>query len=63
MNLVEGGEPHRCGWLKDKYGLIWQIVPTALGRMLEDKDPEKANRVMKAMLQMVKLDISGLQRA
>jgi predicted 3-demethylubiquinone-9 3-methyltransferase (glyoxalase superfamily) len=62
-NLVEGGEPHRCGWLKDKYGLIWQIVPTALGRMLEDKDPEKANRVMKAMLQMVKLDISGLQRA
>jgi predicted 3-demethylubiquinone-9 3-methyltransferase (glyoxalase superfamily) len=51
--LVEGGEPHRCGWLKNKYGLSWQIVPTALGRMLEDKDPEKANRVMKAMLQMV----------
>jgi predicted 3-demethylubiquinone-9 3-methyltransferase (glyoxalase superfamily) len=61
--LVEGGEPHRCGWLKDKYGLSWQIVPTALGRMLQDKDPEKSNRVMKAMLQMVKLDISGLQRA
>jgi predicted 3-demethylubiquinone-9 3-methyltransferase (glyoxalase superfamily) len=61
--LVEGGEPHCCGWLKDKYGLSWQIVPTALGRMLQDKDPEKSNRVMKAMLQMVKLDINGLQRA
>jgi predicted 3-demethylubiquinone-9 3-methyltransferase (glyoxalase superfamily) len=61
--LVEGGEPQRCGWLKDKYGLSWQIVPTALGVMLQDKDPGKSSRVMKAMLQMVKLDISALQQA
>jgi predicted 3-demethylubiquinone-9 3-methyltransferase (glyoxalase superfamily) len=61
--LVEGGEPQRCGWLKDKFGVSWQIVPTALGVMLQDKDPQKSSRVMKAMLQMVKLDISGLQRA
>ena len=61
--LCAGGEPSRCGWLKDKYGLSWQITPTALGRMLGDKDPEKSKRVMQAMLQMSKLDINGLQQA
>jgi predicted 3-demethylubiquinone-9 3-methyltransferase (glyoxalase superfamily) len=61
--LVEGGEPQRCGWLKDKYGLSWQIIPTALGVMLQDKDPKRSSRVMQAMLQMVKIDIGGLQQA
>jgi predicted 3-demethylubiquinone-9 3-methyltransferase (glyoxalase superfamily) len=61
--LSEGGSKDRCGWLKDKYGLSWQIIPTALGRMLQDKDPAKANRVMKAMLQMDKIDIRRLQEA
>jgi predicted 3-demethylubiquinone-9 3-methyltransferase (glyoxalase superfamily) len=61
--LSEGGEKGPCGWLKDKYGLSWQIVPTALGEMLQDKDAEKANRVMGAMLQMSKIDIAGLRRA
>ena len=61
--LSEGGEPGPCGWLKDKYGLSWQIIPNALGEMLQDKDPEKANRVMRAMLQMSKIDIAGLRRA
>lgn len=61
--LSRGGEPGPCGWLKDKYGLSWQIVPTALGEMLQDKDAEKANRVMQAMLQMSKIDIAGLRRA
>ena len=61
--LSEGGEKGPCGWLKDKYGLSWQIVPTALGEMLQDKDAEKANRVMGAMLQMSKLDLAGLRRA
>jgi predicted 3-demethylubiquinone-9 3-methyltransferase (glyoxalase superfamily) len=59
----EGGASSRCGWLKDKFGLSWQIVPTALGRMLSDKDPEKAGRVMNAMLQMDKLDLKRLQQA
>jgi predicted 3-demethylubiquinone-9 3-methyltransferase (glyoxalase superfamily) len=58
-----GGEPQRCGWLGDKYGLSWQIIPTALGEMLQDEDAEKSNRVMKAMLAMEKLDIAGLERA
>ena len=58
-----GGSPSRCGWLKDKFGLSWQIVPNALGRMLGDKDPAKAGRVMNAMLQMNKLDLPELQRA
>jgi predicted 3-demethylubiquinone-9 3-methyltransferase (glyoxalase superfamily) len=58
-----GGEPSRCGWLKDKYGLSWQIVPNALGRMLSDKDPEKSKRVMDALLQMNKLDLKHLQQA
>src|SRR6202521_478190 len=55
--LSEGGEKAGCGWLKDKYGLSWQIVPGALGEMLHDKDAEKAKRVMRAMLQMSKIDI------
>ena len=61
--LSAGGEIQRCGWLKDKYGLSWQIIPSALGRMLGDKDPEKSKRVMNAMLQMKKIDIGGLKRA
>ena len=61
--LSEGGEKGQCGWLKDKYGLSWQIVPTALGELLGDKDPEKANRVMQAMLKMTKIDINDLQQA
>ncbi len=59
----EGGEPGPCGWIKDKYGLSWQIVPTALGELMGDSDPEKAGRVMQAMLQMGKLDVAALQRA
>ena len=55
--------PSRCGWLKDKFGLSWQIVPTALTRMLGDKDAEKSGRVMNAMLQMNKLDLKRLQEA
>jgi predicted 3-demethylubiquinone-9 3-methyltransferase (glyoxalase superfamily) len=61
--LVEGGKPQQCGWLKDKYGVSWQIVPTVLGEMLRDNDPRKAARVMTAMLQMVQIDIETLQRA
>jgi predicted 3-demethylubiquinone-9 3-methyltransferase (glyoxalase superfamily) len=61
--LTEGGAPGRCGWLKDKFGLSWQIVPTALGRMLSDKDAAKSTRVMTAMLQMDKLDLTRLQQA
>jgi predicted 3-demethylubiquinone-9 3-methyltransferase (glyoxalase superfamily) len=61
--LSEGGEKQRCGWLKDKYGVSWQIVPSALGRMLQDKDHEKSGKVTKAMLQMDKIDIKGLQQA
>ena len=53
----------QCGWLKDKFGLSWQIIPTTLGKLLGDKDPAKANRVMQAMLQMKKIDIKALQRA
>ena len=61
--LSDGGQKSRCGWLKDKYGLSWQIIPSALGKMLGDKDPEKSQRVMKAMLQMDKIDIRRLQEA
>jgi predicted 3-demethylubiquinone-9 3-methyltransferase (glyoxalase superfamily) len=61
--LSDGGQEVQCGWLKDKYGLSWQIVPTILGEMLNDPDPKKAERVMKAMLQMKKIDIKGLKRA
>jgi predicted 3-demethylubiquinone-9 3-methyltransferase (glyoxalase superfamily) len=53
--LSAGGKKERCGWLKDKYGLSWQIIPTALGEMLGDKDPQKAGRVMQAMMQMARL--------
>lgn len=58
-----GGEEQPCGWLKDKFGLSWQVIPGALGRMLGDKDPARAQRVMQAMLKMKKIDIAGLQRA
>jgi len=61
--LSEGGEISQCGWLKDRYGLSWQIVPTALGEMLGDPDPKKAQNVMQAMLQMTKIDIAALRRA
>jgi len=61
--LIEGGEPSQCGWLVDRFGLSWQIVPTALGRLLGDADQERAGRVMQAMLGMVKLDVAGLQAA
>jgi predicted 3-demethylubiquinone-9 3-methyltransferase (glyoxalase superfamily) len=61
--LSEGGKKERCGWLKDKYGLSWQIIPSALGKLMGDKDAEKAKRVMQAMLQMDKIDIARLQQA
>lgn len=61
--LSENGEKGRCGWLKDKYGLSWQIIPTALGEMLGDKDPAKAKRALEAMLKMGKIDIKTLMRA
>ena len=61
--LSEGGEKGPCGWLKDKYGLSWQIVPTVLLELMEDKDKEKANRVREAMLQMHKIDIKTLMQA
>jgi predicted 3-demethylubiquinone-9 3-methyltransferase (glyoxalase superfamily) len=61
--LSAGGQKSRCGWLKDKYGLSWQVVPRILGGLMQDKDPEKSKRVMHAMLQMDKLDIEGLKRA
>jgi predicted 3-demethylubiquinone-9 3-methyltransferase (glyoxalase superfamily) len=61
--LEDGGKPLQCGWLTDKFGLTWQIVPTALGDMLASKDGEKSKRVMQAMMQMVKLDIATLKRA
>ena len=61
--LSEGGEEGPCGWLKDKYGLWWQIVPTVLGELLGDKDPAKAGQVMQAMLKMHKLDIAALRQA
>ena len=61
--LTQGGEESQCGWLKDKYGLSWQIVPIALTEMLSDPDPVKAQRVMQAMLQMKKIDVQGLKNA
>ena len=61
--LTEGGQESQCGWLKDKYGLSWQIVPTILPKLLKDKDPKKSQRVMQAMLQMKKIDIQALQQA
>jgi predicted 3-demethylubiquinone-9 3-methyltransferase (glyoxalase superfamily) len=61
--LSEGGKKERCGWLKDKYGLSWQVVPAILGKLLQDQDAEKAKRVVAAMLQMDKLDIERLSHA
>lgn len=61
--LSAGGEVQQCGWLKDKYGLSWQIIPSALMELMGDPDPVKSGRVMQAMLQMVKIDIEGLKKA
>ena len=61
--LSDGGEKHACGWLRDPFGVSWQVVPTMLGKMLQDSDPAKAACVMQAMLEMTKLDIGELQRA
>src|SRR5438128_4630997 len=61
--LSAGGKGVQCGWLKDKFGLSWQIVPTILGELMSDKDPAKSERVMEAMLKMVKLDINKLKSA
>lgn len=61
--LSEGGELQQCGWLKDKFGISWQIIPSALPRLMSDPDREKANRVMQAMMRMQKIDIAGLERA
>jgi predicted 3-demethylubiquinone-9 3-methyltransferase (glyoxalase superfamily) len=61
--IADGGEPSQCGWLKDKFGLSWQIVPKVLLRLLNDRDAAKSSRVMNVMLEMRKLDIQGLQQA
>lgn len=61
--LSAGGRKDRCGWLQDRFGVSWQIIPTALGKLMSDPDPEKSKRVMKAMLQMDKIDINGLKQA
>ena len=61
--LSAGGEKSRCGWLKDKFGLSWQVVPNILGKLMQDKDAERANKVMQAILQMDKLDIKLLEQA
>ena len=58
-----GGKDLRCGWVTDKYGVTWQIIPGLLSRMLTDKDPAKAQRVMQAMMAMIKIDVAALQRA
>ncbi len=61
--LSDGGKPERCGWVRDRYGVSWQVVPSVLPKLLGDPDPAKAGRVMQAMLGMSKLDLAGLQRA
>ncbi len=61
--LSEGGHQDRCGWLTDKFGITWQVVPTILGKVLGDPDREKAGRAMDAMMKMTKLEIAGLQKA
>ncbi len=61
--LLAGGETMQCGWLKDKFGVCWQIIPKALGELLGDKDPQKSQRVMKAMMKMIKIDVVELRRA
>lgn len=60
---ADGGEESRCGWLKDKFGLSWQIIPTILGELLGDKDPARSGRAMQTMMQMVKIDIQALKDA
>lgn len=61
--IANGGEPSMCGWLKDPYGLSWQVTPSILNKYIRDKDPVKAGRVMNAMLKMRKIDIAGIERA
>jgi predicted 3-demethylubiquinone-9 3-methyltransferase (glyoxalase superfamily) len=61
--LLAGGAAMQCGWLTDKFGISWQIIPKVLGEMLGDKDPQKSQRVMKAMMKMIKIDMEGLRRA
>jgi predicted 3-demethylubiquinone-9 3-methyltransferase (glyoxalase superfamily) len=61
--LSAGGKPDRCGWVKDRYGLSWQVVPTVLPALLSDPDPAKAQRTIEAMLKMSKLDIAALEKA
>jgi predicted 3-demethylubiquinone-9 3-methyltransferase (glyoxalase superfamily) len=61
--LLEGGAPQQCGWLTDKFGVAWQVIPTALPKMLRDKDPARARRVMEAMLKMVKIEVKALKAA
>jgi len=61
--LTDGGEPSQCGWLKDRFGVSWQIIPTALGELMGDPDAERAGRVVQAMLGMSKIDVAALQRA
>ncbi len=61
--LSEGGGTKQCGWLQDKYGVSWQIIPPILGQLLQDKDAEKSKRVMQAMMQMTKIDIAALKKA
>jgi Uncharacterized protein conserved in bacteria len=63
QNLSAGGEKSRCGWLKDRFGVSWQIVPPILGELLNDEDDKKSNRVMQAMLKMTKFDIKKLKQA
>lgn len=63
QKLSDGGEIEMCGWLRDKYGVSWQIIPSVLGELLQDPDPVKAGRVMQAMLQMNKIDIAALRQA
>jgi len=61
--LLDGGKPNQCGWLTDKFGLTWQIIPNTLIQLLKDKDPQKSKRVMQAMLKMIKIDINELKQA
>jgi predicted 3-demethylubiquinone-9 3-methyltransferase (glyoxalase superfamily) len=61
--LSAGGDTMQCGWLKDKFGVCWQIIPKTLGELLGDQDPQKSQRVMKAMMKMIKIDVEGLKRA
>jgi predicted 3-demethylubiquinone-9 3-methyltransferase (glyoxalase superfamily) len=61
--LIDGGEAMQCGWLTDRFGVSWQIVPNRLGELMSDPDPERSGRVMQAMLKMIKLDIAGLEAA